>query len=126
MLNGLLSESPDVRSSCLQVLDEFDISDLRYNNEIWISCHDEVEENAVFARELWQFNEFELPEHFDQQLIKLFTDDLKSLRRPLARSLAHGCIVMPTRRPSALRKIFSLYKLKVIMKYLAIGKTPFT
>lgn len=84
LLRGSLLQEVYVRNSCLQTLQvrsshnpcrvllidcqPFDLTDLDWSPELWISSHDDDEQNARLAVHLWEDNGLDVPESFLKDL----------------------------------------------------------
>ena len=54
LLRGTIVPEVAVRTAALQAIDaELDMNDLKFSEEIWLACHDDVAENAELARTIW-------------------------------------------------------------------------
>ena len=47
----------------------FDLTDYDWSAELWIAYHDEDEQNARLAGQVWEDNGFDVPETFFQDLL---------------------------------------------------------
>ena len=47
----------------------FDLTDYDWSAELWIAYHDEDEQNARLAGQVWVDNGFDVPETFSQDLL---------------------------------------------------------
>ena len=89
-IQATLSQETYVRNACLQALQvsylflfvviyqaahiliqPFDLTDLDWSVELWLACHDEDEQNARLATQLWEENGFDVPEKFCSELMAL-------------------------------------------------------
>ncbi|KAL9104714.1 MAG: hypothetical protein Q9163_000392 [Psora crenata] len=92
LLNGVIVSQQNVRSAILQaVMKHVDLTDMDFCQQIWLACHDGVEENAALAQAIWEENALEVePSNAAEIIPYLFSND-KSLQSAAARSLA-DCI----------------------------------
>ncbi|KAF4867851.1 eIF-2-alpha kinase activator GCN1 [Colletotrichum sp. SAR 10_70] len=92
LAKGTIVPQISVRTTVLQAISaEVDMSDLDFSDEIWLACHDDVEENVELGREIWEESNFSLsPEVPAKMLPYLYSID-GQLRRAAARSLAEAC-----------------------------------
>lgn len=88
LLKGTIVPEVSVRTAVLQAIDsELDLDDLKFSEEIWLACHDDVEENVELAQTIWEDNDLE-PNSGVATQITPYLDSLdKQLRRAAARSL---------------------------------------
>ncbi|KAL9095414.1 MAG: hypothetical protein Q9165_002285 [Trypethelium subeluteriae] len=57
LLRGTIVPETTVRTSTLQAIDsELDLTHLDFCEEIWLACHDDVQENADLAKTIWEEN----------------------------------------------------------------------
>ncbi|CCH46758.1 putative translational activator [Wickerhamomyces ciferrii] len=88
-LAGTLSPETFVRNTVLEALDqEFDLSDLSYSNEIWISCHDNDENNAEIAATIWEENKLSVTFDSIKSLYPFLGVADSGLRYSVARALS--------------------------------------
>ncbi|CRK37054.1 hypothetical protein BN1708_007308 [Verticillium longisporum] len=84
-----------VRSTVLQSISaEVDMSEAAFSTEIWLACHDDVEENAELGREIWTEG-FEVSEKLAFEMLPYLSSKDGQLRRAAARSLAEASSVHP-------------------------------
>ncbi|QRV84214.1 translational activator gcn1 [Ceratobasidium sp. AG-Ba] len=62
-VESTLAQEVYVRNACLQALQPFDLTESEWSPEIWIACHDDDEQNARLARQLWDDNGLDIPNH---------------------------------------------------------------
>ena len=107
---GSIVPQVSVRTSVLQAISaEIDMSELKFSEEIWLACHDDVAENVELGREIWEESDFELsPESVFVILPYLDSSD-KQLRRAAARSLAESVQTQPSTFPEVLSRLQSRY-----------------
>ena len=92
LVKGTLVPQVAVRSSVLQAIrQEVDLTNLNFSIEIWIACHDDVEENAELGQAIWEESEFELQSSDALKLVPYLEQPDAQLRRAAARSIA-DCI----------------------------------
>ncbi|KAK3067631.1 hypothetical protein LTS18_001005, partial [Coniosporium uncinatum] len=109
---AILPELP-VRTSTLQAIDnELDLEDMSPPEEIWLACHDDVDENVEIAQTIWEENKFELEPSLATQ-IRAYLDSTDSqLRRAASRSLAEILDTHPSMFHSTLEELQNSYKEK--------------
>ncbi|KAI0366693.1 ARM repeat-containing protein [Pilatotrama ljubarskyi] len=90
LLRGTLFQEVYVRTSCLQALQPFDLTDLDWSPELWIACHDEDEQNARLAYHVWEDNGLDVPEGFLQDLLPFLEHENAHVRSCTASALAEA------------------------------------
>lgn len=89
LASGTIVQESTVRSTILQSISaEVDMSDLEYSNEIWIACHDDVDENRELGNEIWEESGFSISPEAPMKLLAYLESKDPQLRRAAARSLA--------------------------------------
>ncbi|KAK7746284.1 translational activator of GCN4 [Cytospora paraplurivora] len=89
LARGVVVPQASVRTTVLQSISaEVDMSDLDFSEEIWLACHDDVEENVEIAREIWQESEFQASAEAPFNMLPYVQSKDAQLRRAAARSLA--------------------------------------
>ncbi len=92
LVRGTIAPQIAVRTSVLQAIAaEIDLTDLDFSEEIWLACHDDVEENIELARAIWDENGLEPEEDSALKTLTYLESTDKQLRRAAARALA-GCV----------------------------------
>ncbi|TBU31959.1 ARM repeat-containing protein [Dichomitus squalens] len=113
LLRGTLYQEVYVRTSCLQTLQPFDLTDYDWSPELWISCHDEDEQNARLANQLWEDNGLDVPETFLQDLLPYLEHDNAYVRLSSASALANAVIeYWPTSISKVLSALQDFYREK--------------
>ncbi|CAK7263041.1 translational activator of GCN4 [Sporothrix epigloea] len=93
LIKGVIVPQASVRSSVLQSISaEVDLSDLSTSEEIWLACHDDVEENAEVGREIWEESEFKVSEDLPARILPYLQKKDVQLRRAAARALAEAIV----------------------------------
>ena len=78
-----------VRKSVLQAIrDSVDLTDLEFSVEIWLSSHDDNEENAELGRAIWSENALEVQPSDAIKILPYLASIDRQLRQAAARSLA--------------------------------------
>ncbi|KAJ5485375.1 eIF-2-alpha kinase activator GCN1 [Penicillium diatomitis] len=91
LLQGTIVPDASVRTSVLQVIDaEIDLTDLDFSVHIWLSCHDQIEENVELAEAIWEENALEVDDDSYPQIVKYLHSNDYQLRGAAARALAHA------------------------------------
>ncbi|PMB72489.1 eIF-2-alpha kinase activator GCN1 [Beauveria bassiana] len=91
LAKGSTSPSSTVRTAILQSISaEVDMTELQYSTEIWLACHDDLEENRELGREIWEESGFSIQESLIATLVPFLESKDAQLRRSAARSLAEA------------------------------------
>ena len=78
-----------VRTAALQAISqELDLESHDFYNEIWLACHDDLEENIELAHEVWEENELKTQAKHASGLVGYLESTDTQLRRATARSIA--------------------------------------
>lgn len=81
IMDAILSNDVFVRTTILEVLDsEFDISEIHYSNQVWISCFDEEQINRDLANTIWEENGLKLDETRIDELIHFIASPYQVIR----------------------------------------------
>lgn len=64
------------------------MTDLDFSEEIWLACHDDVEENANLGNTIWEENALEVHPPHGMNIIPYLASKDKQLRRAASRALA--------------------------------------
>ena len=113
LLRGTIVPEPAVRTAVLQAIDaELDTNDLKFSEEIFIACHDDVPENAELALTIWDDNELEFDSAAGTQLLTYLDSTDKQLRRATARSIGEIIAKFPDTFDSILKNLQDSYREK--------------
>ncbi|KAF8447085.1 armadillo-type protein [Kalaharituber pfeilii] len=111
LVQGVITPEVSVRSAILQAIEaELDLDDLTYSNELWIACHDDVEENVELATTIWEANDLETDKETAGKMIPYLERHDKQLRNAAARALAEAVSNFPEVFPSILQSLKDLYR----------------
>ncbi|ERT03093.1 hypothetical protein HMPREF1624_01398 [Sporothrix schenckii ATCC 58251] len=92
---GVIVTQASVRSTVLQSISaEVDMSELSTSEEIWLVCHDDVEENVDLGREIWEESEFKVSEDLPERTLPYLQSKDAQLRRAAARALAESIVIL--------------------------------
>ncbi|KAK1997219.1 ARM repeat-containing protein [Colletotrichum falcatum] len=92
LAKGAIVPQVSVRTAVLQAISsEVDMSDIEFSDEIWLACHDDVEENVELGRDIWEESGFSLSEQVPAKMLPYLDSVDGQLRRAAARSLAEAC-----------------------------------
>lgn len=110
IVQGSIVPQTSVRTSVLQSISaEIDMSDLGFSEEIWLSCHDDVDENVELGQEIWQESEFEISTNVPAKMLPYVESKDIQLRRAAARSLAEAVKLHLTTMPDILDNLRASY-----------------
>ncbi|KAI9717380.1 MAG: hypothetical protein M1812_004732 [Candelaria pacifica] len=113
LLRGAIVPQASVRISILQAISaEIDLSDMGSSEEIWLACHEDVEENVEIAQTIWEENDLEVEPSATSKIIPYLDSTDKQLRRAAARALASIIKSFPSVFPSLLSKLQNNYRAK--------------
>ncbi|KAF8459374.1 armadillo-type protein [Terfezia claveryi] len=113
LIKGVIAPEVSVRTAILQAIEaELDLDDLNYSDEIWIACHDDVEENVDLAKTIWETNDLELGEEAPGKMIPYLQSYDRQLRSAAARALAEAVANSPKTFSNILQTLKDLYREK--------------
>lgn len=119
ILKSLINPTVFVRSTILEVLDqEFDLNDLDFSEELWISCFDNVETNKEVAEAIWSESEFTLNESSVSKLIPYLGNTDNGIRLSIAKSIASTVIQLHS------AELFSKTLTDLLELYRVMSKPP--
>ncbi|KAH6667023.1 translational activator GCN1 [Plectosphaerella plurivora] len=91
LARGCLVSQSSVRTTVLQCISsEVDMSQASFVTEIWLACHDDIEENAELAQEIWAEG-FATDDKTAFPILPYLESKDAQLRRAAARALAEAC-----------------------------------
>lgn len=110
LAKGAIVPQIAVRTSVLQSIStEIDMSDLDFSEEIWLACHDDVDENVELGRDIWEESGFEISNTSPVKILSYLESSDKQLRRAAARSLAEAIKLQPSTLDEVLRRLQASY-----------------
>ncbi|KAF1967533.1 ARM repeat-containing protein [Bimuria novae-zelandiae CBS 107.79] len=110
---GIIVPEVTVRTAVLQAIDaELDMNDQPFSEEVWLACHDDVEENVELARTIWEDNELQLDADVAAKSLPYLDALDKQLRRAAARSIGETVSSFPAIFHEILKTFQDLYKEK--------------
>ena len=119
ILKSLISPTVFVRAAILEVLDqEFDLNNLDFNEELWISCFDNVETNKEVAEAIWSESEFSLNESCVEKLVPYLGNKDNGIRLSIAKSIASVIVQLKS------DQLFSTSLTELIDIYRVMSKPP--
>jgi hypothetical protein len=91
LLRGAIVPQISVRTAVLQAIrEDIDLTDLDFSEEIWLACHDDVEENADLGNSIWEENALEVHPPHGMNILPYLASKDKQLRRAASRALANA------------------------------------
>lgn len=110
LASGAVVPLASVRTTVLQSISaEIDMSESDFSEEIWLACHDDVDENVELGKEIWQESEFTVLADVPFKMLPYVESRDAQLRRAAARSLAQACHVHPSTINSVLERLRNSY-----------------
>ncbi|KAK3347186.1 armadillo-type protein [Lasiosphaeria hispida] len=110
LARGTIVPQASVRAAVLQSISaDVDMSDTNISEEIWLACHDDVEENVDLGHEIWEESGFKLSEELPFKVLPYLESKDSQLRRAAARSLAEASSQRPTVIDPILNKLKASY-----------------
>lgn len=89
LLKGCIVPQTVVRNSVLQAIrEDVDLTDLDFSVEVWLSSHDDNEENAELGQAIWDENALEIQPSDAVAILPYLVSTDRQLRRSAARALA--------------------------------------
>jgi hypothetical protein len=111
LARGSIVPQVAVRTSVLQCISaEIDMSELEFSKEMWLACHDDVEENVELGREIWEESGFELTNESPFKMLSYLNSADKQLRRAAARSIAEAVTAHPSTLEAVLEQLETTYQ----------------
>lgn len=111
LAKGAIVPQISVRTSVLQSISaEVDMSELDFSDEIWLACHDDVDENVELGREIWEESGFQISVESPFKMLPYLESVDKQLRRAAARSLAESVKTLPSTFTKVLERLRSSYQ----------------
>ncbi|KAG0651944.1 translational activator [Hyphodiscus hymeniophilus] len=110
LARGTTVPQVSVRTSVLQSISaEIDMSGLDFSEEVWLACHDDVDENIELGREIWEESGFEISTGSPFRMLSYLESVDKQLRRAAARSLAESVKIQSSTFYDVLERLQSSY-----------------
>ncbi|KAI0526721.1 armadillo-type protein [Xylaria bambusicola] len=110
LCKGALVPQSNVRETVLQAISaEVDLSEIEFSEELWISCHDDIDENREIGQEIWEESGFEISKELSVKMLPYLESKDSQLRRAAARSLAETCKAFPTAIEDTLLRLRESY-----------------
>lgn len=113
ILKGTIVPEVSVRTATLQAIDsELDMNDLTFSEEMWLACHDDVQENVELARTIWEDNELEINVETAAAMTPYLESLDKQLRRAAGRAIGETIANFPAIFHTLLESMQESYKEK--------------
>ena len=94
LIRGAIVPQASVRTAVLQATKEnVDLTDLDFSDEIWLACHDDIEENVGLGEDIWEENALEAAGQDVLKLMSYLESSDQQLQRASARSIAE-CVAI--------------------------------
>ncbi len=111
LLKGAIVPQIPVRTAVLQSISaEIDLSDLDFAEEVWLACHDDVDENKEIGRDIWEESGFEVSTESPFRILSYLETADKQLRRAASRALAASVKLQPSTFQDVLARLESSYQ----------------
>lgn len=111
LAKGAIVPQVSVRTSVLQSISgDIDMSELDFSEEIWLACHDDVDENVELGRDIWEESGFEISAESPFRMLPYLESSDKQLRRAAARSLAESVKIQPSTFDDVLERLQTSYE----------------
>lgn len=117
LLSNLITPKAFVKTAILEALDsEFELTHLKFSNEIWITVHDDDTNISEIASTVWQDNEFEIIRDAPEQLLSFAGDKNPGIRLSIAQAIASSIQALVQKESGifndSLDSLIELYKVK--------------
>ncbi|EMR65229.1 putative translational activator gcn1 protein [Eutypa lata UCREL1] len=110
LAKGAIVPLSSVRETVLQSISaDVDMSDLEFSDEIWIACHDDVDQNVELGHEIWEESGFQISKDVPFKMLPYLESKDAALRRAAARALADACRAHPPTVDDVLGQLRSSY-----------------
>ena len=119
LLKGCIVPQTTARVSVLQAVREYiDLTDIDFSREIWLTAHDDNDDNAQLGHAIWQENAMEVEPTDAVKVLEFLGNENRQIRSAASRALA-ACIGKD-------KSVFSqiLYSLQERYRDLAKQKAP--
>ncbi|WPH00312.1 Hypothetical protein R9X50_00313700 [Acrodontium crateriforme] len=96
VLQGTILPDPSVRGAVLQAVSaDMELSEQPFYDQIWIECHDDVDEHIEIAHEIWEENELTTSDESASECLPYLQSKDIQLRRATARAVAEAVAKHP-------------------------------
>jgi hypothetical protein len=91
LLEGSIVPEVSARTAILQAIHaEIDLIDIDFSEQIWLECHDIVDENIEIAEAIWEENALETDEASGTKMLPYLKSTDSQLRTAASKALAHS------------------------------------
>jgi hypothetical protein len=109
LLQGSIVPEVSVRTAVLQAIhSEIDLIDLDFSEQVWLECHDNVDENVDIAEAVWEENALETDDSSGIKILPHLKSADVQLRTSASKALAHSIQL----HPSTFASIFELLQVE--------------
>lgn len=126
LLKSAIAPDVSVRHASLQAINaELDLVEFDFLEEIWLACHDEVEEHADLGREIWAENALDVNNEAAAVLLPYLEREDPQLRGAAARAIAEAVRLHPSCFSFVVAALEDLYRAKavpLISEYDKLGR----
>ncbi|THH11230.1 hypothetical protein EW146_g8121, partial [Bondarzewia mesenterica] len=112
LLRGTLSQEAHVRTSSLQALQPFDLTDLDLSPELFIAVHDSDQQNSRLARHIWEDNGLDVPQLYLQSLLRFLEHENAYVRTSVSQAFVEATDHWPHSILQVLSALRELYREK--------------
>ncbi|KAK3063906.1 translational activator of GCN4, partial [Teratosphaeriaceae sp. CCFEE 6253] len=110
VIKGAIVSDPGVRGAVLQAISaELELAERDFYVEIWLACHDDVEEHRLIAHEIWEENGLKVSPETAAQCLPYLESKDSQLRRAAARAITKSIEQRPTAFNATLEKLQASY-----------------
>ncbi|GAB7360485.1 hypothetical protein MBLNU230_g8436t1 [Neophaeotheca triangularis] len=110
IVQGAIVPDTSVRGAVLQAISaELDLEDREFYEEVWLACHDDVDEHVDIAHEIWEENELKVAPDSVYQLLPYLESKDAQLRRATARAVAAATKQHPSSFEGLLNRLQETY-----------------
>ncbi len=89
LMKGTIVPQTPVRTAVLQAIrEDIDLTDADFYEEIWLACHDDVEENVDLGRAIWRENALGIEPAQTIKMVPYLASKDRQLRRAASRAVA--------------------------------------
>lgn len=107
LLKSLTLPESSVRSAILQAIDnELDLSEMKFSEEVWVTCYDSDEENAEIALTIWSESDFAV----DEDMVFKIPQYLASTDTPSRVASAKALAQAVKFKPRTFQRVLDLLK----------------
>lgn len=110
LVQGVITPEVNVRTATLQAIEsDIDLTDFDFSEELWLACHDDVDENVELAKSIWEENVLEAYDGSAAKMVPFLEKQDRQLRSAAARALADSVGLFPAGFKDTLEALKTLY-----------------